>query len=187
MNAKIINGHLFVGALTSTTPCTECGVWWDEAEAVACSTAPKAHWVSRHVLSPAQWVALETIHGPRVVVKHHADVVFSEVDGLAKFIQAHTDGVVYAVGGAAQIACAVLAASGPPVGDDDLHRVVLGIFENDPDRRSDGQFGLSAVYHVQMHVVGSCGCYGQREGSFLRVWENPDPEADQGDALIPVG
>ena len=45
--------------------------------------------------------------------------------------------------------------------------------ENHPGKRAYGQFGLAAVYHVG-------------NGKLEKVWVNPDPTSDQGEALIAV-
>ena len=51
--------------------------------------------------------------------------------------------------------------------------LAVTVFENHPQKRQDGSFGLRAVYHVN--------------GRELRkVWENTDPLGDQGEALMPV-
>jgi len=118
----------------------------------------KVYWVSRHDLSPAQDSAIRDLHGEDAeVVKD--PVVFSSVEGLADYIGSH-DGFVYAVAGAPHYLHAALESC------------KFGVFENHPARRQDGTFGLAAVYHV--------------EGSLKKVWVNPDPASDQGEALIPV-
>lgn len=86
-------------------------------------------------------------------------VVFSNTDGLADYIRNHTDGFVYAVAGAPHYITAALAG---------LH---FGVFENHPQKRQDGSFGLAAVYHVS--------------GMLQKVWSNPDPQSDEGEFLSP--
>lgn len=120
----------------------------------------KVLWLSRHDLSPAQVSAIRALHGENAeIVKD--PVVFSDTEGLAEYIRSHSDGFVYAVAGAPHYILA--AAAG-------LH---FGMFENHPQKRQDGTFGLAAVYH-----------YG--DSSLKKVWVNPDPASDQGEALIPV-
>lgn len=119
----------------------------------------KIYWLSRHDLSPAQHAAIRDLHGEDAeVVKD--PVVFSNTDGLADYIRSHSDGFVYAVAGAPHYLAAALAG---------LH---FGVFENHPQKRQDGTFGLAAVYHVG-------------DGKLVKVWVNPDPMSDKGEALIP--
>ena len=120
----------------------------------------KIYWLSRHDLSPSQVSAIRSLHGEDVEIMKDP-VVFSNTDGLADYIRSHCfDGFVYAVAGAPHYIAAALA--GFP----------FGVFENHPQKRQDGTFGLAAVYHV--------------EGKLEKVWVNPDPTSDQGEALIPV-
>ncbi len=119
----------------------------------------KVFWTSRHDLSPAQVSAIRALHGDDAeVVKD--PVVFSNTDGLADYIRNHADSFVYAVAGAPHYITAALAG------------LKFGVFENHPQKRQDGSFGLAAVYHV--------------DGSLKKVWVNPDPTSDKGEALIPV-
>ena len=119
----------------------------------------KVYWVSRHDLSPAQVSAIRDLHGEDVeVVKD--PVVFNTTEGLANYILDHSDGFVYAVAGAPHYLVAALAG------------LRFGVFENHPQKREDGIFGLAAVYHV--------------DGSLKKVWVNPDPASDKGEVLIPV-
>lgn len=118
----------------------------------------KVYWVSRHDLSPAQVQAITTLHGEVQIVKD--PVVFASVDGLADYIREHEDGFVYAVAGAPHYLHAALTG------------LRFGVFENHPQRRQDGTFGLASVYHV--------------DGTLQKVWSNPDPLSDVGEALIPV-
>ena len=119
----------------------------------------KVFWTSRHDLSPAQVSAIRALHGEDAeVVKD--PVVFSNTDGLADYIRSHSDSFVYAVAGAPHYIAATLAG------------LRFGVFENHPQKRQDGTFGLAAVYHV--------------DGSLKKVWVNPDPTSDKGEALIPV-
>ena len=87
-------------------------------------------------------------------------VVFLNTDGLADYIRNRPDSFVYAVAGAPHYITAALAG------------LRFGVFENHPQKRQDGTFGLAAVYHV--------------DGSLKKVWVNPDPTSDEGEALIPV-
>lgn len=116
------------------------------------------YWVSRHDLSPAQLVAIVALHGDVQIVKD--PVVFTTVDGLADYIREREDGFVYAVAGAPHYLAAALVG------------LRFGVFENYPQRRQDGSFGLSAVYHV--------------DGKLQKVWSNSDPMSDVGEALAPV-
>ncbi len=120
----------------------------------------KVYWISRHEFSPAQVSAVRILHGEDVEIVKEA-VEFGSADGLADLIRGHSDGFVYAVAGAAHYLTAALAG------------LVFGVFENHPKKRADGSFGLAAVYHV-----GS--------GSLKKVWVNPDPMSDTGEALAPI-
>jgi len=120
----------------------------------------KVFWTSRHDLSPAQVSAIHALHGEDAEVVKDS-VVFSNTDGLADYIRNHADSFVYAVAGAPHYLTAALAG------------LRFGVFENHPQKRQDGSFGLAAVYHV-----GS--------GSLKKVWVNPDPTSDRGEALQPI-
>lgn len=113
-------------------------------------------WVSRHELSPAQRRAIADLHGNVEVMKD--SVVFQTVDGLKCYIAAHEGDFVYAVAGA------------PHYLDAALSGCEFGVFLNHPGRRADGTFGLHCVFHV----VG---------GELKKVWENPDPQSDEGERL----
>jgi hypothetical protein len=120
----------------------------------------KVYWLSRHDLSPAQQQAIRDLHGEDVeVVKD--PVVLKNTEGLADYIRSHSDGFVYAVAGAPHYLYAALTGCR------------FGVFENHPGKRQDGTFGLAAVYHVG-------------DGKLQKVWINPDPQSDKGEALIPV-
>lgn len=116
----------------------------------------KIYWVSRHDLSPGQRAAVRSIHGEVEIIKD--PVVFTDYQGLAEYIRTHSDGFVYAVAGAVHLLAAALAG------------LNFGIFENHPQKRQDGSFGLAAVYHVI-------------DGKLMRVWVNPDPLSDEGETL----
>ena len=102
----------------------------------------RVYWVSRHELSPAQRRALEDLHKNLTVI--HDPQVFGAPDGLLNYIK-KSDGFVYAVAGAAHYLTAALAGAR------------FGIFENDPAKRANGSFGLSAVYHVADGGSVRCG------------------------------
>lgn len=120
----------------------------------------RVYWLSRHDLSPAQVQAVHDLHGEDVeIVKD--PVVFSNLEGLTNYINNHSDGFVYAVAGAPHYVHAALSG------------VHFGVFENHPQKRQDGTFGLSAVYHVG-------------DGKITKVWVNPDPESDTGESLTPI-
>ena len=124
------------------------------------TTVSKVFWVSRHDLSPAQLAATRDLHGKDVeVIKDPA--VFDSAKGLADYIRAHPEGFVYAVAGAPHYIVAVLV------------HLRFGVFENHPQKRRDGNFGLAAVYHF----IDNC---------LIKVWENPDPMSDKGELLIPI-
>jgi len=118
------------------------------------------YWVSRHTLSPAQLLAITDLHGTDVKIVSES-VVLRSVEGLADYIRSHPDGFVYAVAGAPHYLEAALSG------------LSFGVFENHPERRLDGTFGLSAVYHVV-------------DGSLKKIWENPDPMSDEGERLAPM-
>lgn len=120
----------------------------------------KVYWLSRHDLSPAQKSAIRLLHGEDAEVVKDS-VVFSETIGLVDYIRQHSDGFVYAVAPASQYISATVAG---------LH---FGFFENHPQKRMDGSFGLAVVYHVS-------------GAKLKKVWINSDPLSDQGEALIPV-
>lgn len=86
----------------------------------------KIYWLSRHELSPAQQQALKDLHGEDVEVVKEA-VMVEGLDGLTKYIEAHTDGFVYCVAGAPHYVHAALATK------------TFGVFENQPGqaRRRD--------------------------------------------------
>lgn len=120
----------------------------------------KIFWLSRHDLSPAQVSAIHSLHGEDAeVVKD--PVVFQNTEGLADYIRRNQDGFVYAVAGAPHYIAAALAG------------LRFGVFENHPQKRQDGSFGLATVYHVS-------------NGQLKKVWVNPNPASDKGEALIPV-
>lgn len=118
----------------------------------------KVYWLSRHELSAAQKSAIQCLHGDTEIVKD--PVTFASMDSLAEYIKSH-DGFVYAVAGAPHYLAAALAG------------LSFGVFENHPQKRQDGSFGLAAVYHINA-------------GKIEKVWINPDPASDNGEALIPV-
>ena len=130
--------------------------------------AQKIHWVSRHELSPAQIGALKALHGEDAIIEHHKDVVFEGQSGLSSWLEANVgdDEFAYVVAGAPHLLTAALD------GYD------FGVFENHPGKRADGQFGLAAVYHVRWPYEGLA--------EITKVWVNPDPESDQGEALVPI-
>ena len=141
----------------------------------------RIYWLSRHDLSPAQMSAIRDLHGEDAeVVKD--PVVFSNTDGLADYIRSHADGFVYAVAGAPHYIAAALVG------------LRFGVFENHPQKRQDGSFGLAAVYHVDVEIVHHDGrvcdylplTRASIRGSLKKVWVNPDPMSDRGEALIPV-
>lgn len=120
----------------------------------------KVYWLSRHDLSPAQVRAVRDLHGEGAeVVKE--PVVFSNTDGLADYIRSHSDGFIYAVAGTVHYITAALA------------NLRFGVFENHPQKRIDGSFGLAAVYHIG-------------DGKIVKVYANPDPLSDVGESLIPI-
>lgn len=118
----------------------------------------KVYWLSRHELSAAQKQAIRDLHGDVEIVKD--PVTFKEMNSLGEYIKS-CDGFVYAVGGAHHY----LAAA--------LDGLSFGVFENHPQKRQDGMFGLAAVYHI-------------RDEKIQKVWINTDPASDTGEALIPV-
>lgn len=122
-------------------------------------TMKKVYWMSRHELSLAQAEAISALHGGVEVIRDPA--VLSGTEALTDYIREHADGFVYAVAGPPHYIAAALSG------------VNFGVFENHPGKRADGQFGLAAVYHV-----GS--------GKLEKVWVNPDPTSDHGEALIAV-
>ena len=134
----------------------------------------KIYWLSRHDLSPAQQQAISDFHGEVEVVKEAA--VFNSEAGLAEIIQARRDGFCYAVAGAVHYLKAAEYGLG------------FGIFENHPAKRQDGSFGLKAVYHIEPYCTVPCGGHEHGQPSFVvrKVWDNPDPLSDKGEALIPV-
>jgi hypothetical protein len=116
-------------------------------------------WLSRHNLSPAQVRALRGLHGKDVRIET-ASPVFESADGLADVIRASPAAWVYAVAGPTHYLVAALAG------------LRFGVFENHPQKRADGTFGLQAVYHIVDRQI-------------TRVWENPDPLSDEGERLYP--
>ena len=143
----------------------------------------KVYWLSRHELSPAQRVAIRDLHGEEAEIVRDP-VVFESPEGLLDYIRSHTDGFVYAVAGAPHYISAALEG------------VNFGIFENHPGRREDGAFGLAAVYHVvetddemllEANWIAGNTLIPLRAPNVLRkVWVNPDPESDEGEALVPI-
>ena len=120
----------------------------------------KIFWVSRHDLSAAQLQAIKELHGDDAVVTKDP-VVFNGIVDLETYIREHSDGFVYVVAGAAHYIHAAFAGC------------TFGIFENHPQKRHDGTFGLSSVYHVGNNQI-------------VKAWINPDPMGDEGEALIPI-
>ncbi len=136
----------------------------------------KIFWLSRHDLSPAQVLAIRDLHGEDAEVAKDP-VVFSNTDGLADYISNHSARFVSAVAGAPHYIAAALAG------------LRFGVFENHPQKRQDGTFGLAAVYHVLSvsEIVGShAGISEAGRCEMLKVWVNPDPMSDKGETLIPV-
>lgn len=126
----------------------------------------KILWVSRHDLSPAQVAAIRELHGADAeIVKD--PVSFTDFEGLKEYIFDNPEAFVYVVAGA------------PHYLDAALSGFQFGFFENHPGRRADGVFGLKAVYHVVTFDDG-------RPGVLVQVWENHDPESDEGEVLEPV-
>ena len=82
----------------------------------------KVYWVSRHDMSPAQLLAVRYMHGEDTEVLKDS-VTFEGPDGLQKYIETHSDGVVYAVATSAQFMWAALNGRGE-----------FGFFENHPAR-----------------------------------------------------
>src|SRR3989344_3849424 len=119
----------------------------------------KVYWLSRHNLTLAQKQAICDLHGGVVEIVTDS-VVFTAFEELVDYIRSHPDGFVYAVAGAPHYIKAAFSG------------LRFGVFENHPQKRQDGTFGLAAVYHVG--------------GSLKKVWVNPDPTSDKGEALIPV-
>lgn len=130
----------------------------------------KIYWVSRHQLTPDQMQALREIHEDDIEVIHEP-VVFRELDGLTRYIQSHQDGFVYAVAGAAQM---ISAATQCTDQNSPGEPYVFGVFENDPERRADGSFGVAAVYHVQSWSFNNSNWEDscQRRGGIWQVWKN---------------
>lgn len=123
----------------------------------------KIYWLSRHDLSSVQVRAIRELHGKDVeVVKD--PVVFTAIDGLADYIREHRDGLVYVVAGTPHCIAAALAGS---------H---FGVFENAPQKRQDGSFGLAGICLVNFPW----------KGELEWAWINPDPASDEGEALTPV-
>jgi len=120
----------------------------------------KVYWLSRHELSPAQRRAIADIHGEDAEVVQEP-VSFANERGLLEFCQSHNGSWVYAVASGVHYLRAALAGCR------------FGIFENWPAKRADGQFGLASVYHVD-------------GGHMMKVWQNPDPNSDNGEPLVPV-
>jgi len=77
------------------------------------------------------------------------------------YIRQHQGCFVYAVAGAPHYIQAALAG------------LTFGVFENHPEKRADGKFGLLAVYHVV-------------DGQIIKVWVNPDPDSDDWEKLLTV-
>lgn len=94
----------------------------------------KIYWLSRHNLSPAQIQAISDIHGEAEIVKDNVN--FDDSNGLVDYIRKHEDSFVYAVASGSHYISAALSG------------LQFGIFENYPQKRQDGSFGLSAVYHI---------------------------------------
>lgn len=134
----------------------------------------KMYWVSRHNLSPAQRRAIEDLHGEVYII--HDPVTFSDYTGLAEYIDRHPDGFVYAVAGASHYLHAM------------ANNCKFGVFENHHEKRADGQFGLSAVYHTGSRWWNQYDCPSEavETPTFSKVWNNPDPDSDSGETLIPV-
>ncbi len=137
----------------------------------------KVYWISRHDLSSAQQTAIRTLHGENVdVVK---DPVEFSGGGLAEYIRSHVDGFVYVVARLSH--CMDVALKG----------CSFGFFENHPQKRQDGIFGLSAVYHVYMYPTTDCLDSRRNPktvhfGFMEKVWNNPDPTSDVGESLTPA-
>lgn len=119
----------------------------------------KIFWLSQHAFSPAQVNAVKALHGDDCEVVHEKVTFLSPEDCVEKVTARAAAGFVYFVGGGPHyLFCASAGLS-------------FGVFENHPAKRTDGSFGLKAVYHVE-------------SGRISRVWENPDPNSDVGDVLM---
>jgi len=120
----------------------------------------KVFWVSRHQLSPAQKQAISDLHGSDCQIEH-LTIQFDSMLGLAEFISTHPRDIIYAVAGAPHYLAAALSG------------LKFGVFENHPQKRQDGVFGLKSVYWVRNYEI--------RE-----VWRNSNPLSDNGEMLMPV-
>ncbi|OGF82438.1 hypothetical protein A3B18_03800 [Candidatus Giovannonibacteria bacterium RIFCSPLOWO2_01_FULL_46_13] len=140
----------------------------------------KVIWLSRHDLSAAQVKALRELHGEDAeIVKESPSL--NGPEGLLDFIEktdkaGYGNTFVYAVAAAVHYISATIR--GKP----------FGIFENHPQKRMDGSFGLAAVYWVNVNRNYPCTDERMPAGhdSLRKVWVNPDPMTDFGETLIPV-
>lgn len=119
----------------------------------------KVYWVSRHEMSPAQVQAMKDLHGREVEIIQDP-VTLEGQRGLAEYIRGHSDGFVYAVASNVHLVTAA------------LENLRFGVFENHHGGRAQGIFSLAAVYHFENQKIDM-------------VWENPDPESDEGESLTP--
>ena len=118
----------------------------------------RIYWVSRHELSPAQLQAIKELHGHDAEIIHDP-VEFGRFDELAGYIDCRPAGFVYVVAGGPHYIHAALSSR------------CFGIFENHSKKRADGMLGLRAVYHV-------------KSGKIRKVWENINPESDEGEIVV---
>lgn len=126
----------------------------------------RVYWLSRHQLSPAQLRAIKDLHGEDVEIVHEP-ITLEGDNGLLSAITERSDGFIYAVAGAHHILVAATCLG-----------CRFGVFANHPAKRTDGQFGLAAVYHVFTNTDAHQDVH--------KVWVNSDPESDEGEALIPL-
>lgn len=144
--------------------------------------AEKIMWLSRHDMSPAQFAAMQELHGSDVVV-NKVEYVFKSADDLQLAVQtAMLTGFarVYAVAPAHMIVylCALCAEE----------TLRFGMFENDSAKRADEQFGLSKVYWLDVEPQDSPDAANIQPNNLnIRlVLKNHAPEVDKGDKLVPV-
>ena len=127
-------------------------------------TENAVYWLARHELSPAQIKAIQVLHGEDVIIVRDGEPYANLHVFRGRLATYHRQG-----GFSYFVAPAHYAIAATELG------IAFGLFENHPAKRADGSFGLAAVWHfLPGHGI-------------KKVWENPDPLSDQGEALVPNG
>ncbi len=117
-------------------------------------------FLSRHDLSPAQIVAIKTLHGEDVMFSKQAIQFEADPASLTSLLKSLDDDTF-----------AYVVAPAPHLLRAQWEGCRFGLFTNHPAKRADGTFGLDRVYHVEDFPE--------------EVYRCPDPLSDQGATMTP--